>query len=191
MRKLFVVAAALSAALSVTPAWAHVTVQPNEAIAGGFQTFFIQVPNERDDESTTEIEVEFPPVFASISFGDVEGWGWYQRDTNIHGALLPQQITEFTNAGVSVGIATVNMADDPFNAFNGFWAACSTYGSFSYLKYGPMRLFSQLAQERHPVPEWVVTASPLILGSSWTRLLKRLALCAWLARLTTTNQSGL
>jgi transketolase len=33
------------------------------------------------------------------------------------------------------------------SSFNGFWAACSTYGSFSYLKYGPMRLFSQLAQD--------------------------------------------
>jgi len=78
---------------------------------------------------------------------DLPGWGWYNRDTNVRGALLPQEITEFTNAGVSVGIATVNMADDPFTAFNGFWAACSTYGSFSYLKYGPMRLFSQLAQD--------------------------------------------
>ena len=45
------------------------------------------------------------------------------------------------------GLATVNLADDPFERFNGFWGACSTYGSFSYLKYGPMRLFSQLAQD--------------------------------------------
>jgi transketolase len=80
-------------------------------------------------------------------FGDMPGWGWYQRDTNPRGALLPQQITEFTNSGVTVGIATVNLADDPMSSFNGFWAACSTYGSFSYLKYGPMRLFSQLAQD--------------------------------------------
>jgi transketolase len=80
-------------------------------------------------------------------FGDMPGWGWYQRDTNPRGALLPQQITEFTNSGVTVGIATVNLADDPMASFNGFWAACSTYGSFSYLKYGPMRLFSQLAQD--------------------------------------------
>jgi transketolase len=78
---------------------------------------------------------------------DLPGWGWYQRDENPRGALLPQQITEFTNAGVTVGIATVNLAEDPMAAFNGFWAACSTYGSFSYLKYGPMRLFSQLAQD--------------------------------------------
>ncbi len=78
---------------------------------------------------------------------DVEGWGWYLRETNREGALLPQQITEFTNSGVVVGIASVNMADDPKKEFNGFWGACSTYGSFSYLKYGPMRLFSQLAQD--------------------------------------------
>jgi transketolase len=80
-------------------------------------------------------------------FEGVEGWGWYQRDTNPTGTLLPQQITEFTNAGIACAIASVNLADDPFAEFNGFWGACSTYGSFSYLKYGEMRLFSQLAQD--------------------------------------------
>jgi transketolase len=75
------------------------------------------------------------------------GWGWYERDQNPRGTVLPQEITEFTNAGMSVGLATVNLADDPFAEFNGFWSACSTYGSFSYLKYGEMRLFSQLAQD--------------------------------------------
>ncbi|MSQ37877.1 MAG: transketolase [Chloroflexi bacterium] len=80
-------------------------------------------------------------------FEDMDGWGWYERDKNPRGTLLPQQITEFTNSGITVGIASVNLADDPFNDFNGFWGACSTYGSFSYLKYGEMRLFSQLAQD--------------------------------------------
>ena len=80
-------------------------------------------------------------------FEDVEGWGWYERDRNPRGALLPQQITEFTNAGVACGIASVNLAADPFAEFDGFYGACSTYGSFSYLKYGEMRLFSQLAQD--------------------------------------------
>lgn len=80
-------------------------------------------------------------------FEDMEGWGWYQRDSNPRGTLLPQQITEFTNAGIACGIASVNLADDPFTEYNGLWGACSTYGSFSYLKYGEMRLFSQLAQD--------------------------------------------
>ncbi len=80
-------------------------------------------------------------------FGREEGWGWYHREKNPEGTLLPQEITEFANAGISVGIATVNLSSRPEEAFNGFYAACSTYGSFSYLKYGPMRLFSQLAQD--------------------------------------------
>ena len=80
-------------------------------------------------------------------FGESKGYGWYERDSNPDGALLPQTITEFSNAGITVGIASVNFDGKPFDRFNGFLAACSTYGSFSYLKYGPMRLFSQLAQD--------------------------------------------
>jgi transketolase len=76
-----------------------------------------------------------------------EGFGWYERTRNPGGALLPQQITEFTNSGLSVGLATVNLSSDPENHFDGYWGATSTYGSFSYLKYGMMRLFSQLAQD--------------------------------------------
>jgi len=80
-------------------------------------------------------------------FGDVSGFGWYDRNDRPEGCLLPQQITEFTNAGLSVGAATVNMSSKPEEEFLGYWTACSTYGSFSYLKYGMMRLFSQLAQD--------------------------------------------
>jgi transketolase len=80
-------------------------------------------------------------------FGDLPGFGWYERSTNPLGVVLPTEITEFANAGMLAGLASVNLADDPFGDFVGFWGACSTYASFSYLKYGPMRLFSQLAQD--------------------------------------------
>ena len=80
-------------------------------------------------------------------WGNQPGWGWYERDRNPRGTVLPQEITEFANAGISVGVASVNLAADPFSQFDGFWSACSTYGAFSYLKYGEMRLFSQLAQD--------------------------------------------
>lgn len=80
-------------------------------------------------------------------FGETAGFGWYDREQNRAGCLLPQQITEFTNSGLVVGIATVNMSPEPEKEFLGYWGACSTYGSFSYLKYGLMRLFSQLAQD--------------------------------------------
>ncbi len=80
-------------------------------------------------------------------YGDFEGFGAYERNENPRGCLLPQGITEFANSGISAGIATVNLADKPFEEFNGFYSTCSTYGSFVYLKYGPMRLFSQLNQD--------------------------------------------
>ncbi len=80
-------------------------------------------------------------------YGDFPGYGWYERFGTADGVLLPQEITEFANAGMLIGMTTVNFARDPEHNFDGFWGACSTYGSFSYLKYGPMRLFSQLAQD--------------------------------------------
>jgi len=81
------------------------------------------------------------------AWGDFPGYGWYNRASNPSGVLLPQEITEFTNAGIMAGLVTVNFADDPWHDFNGFYGTCSTYGSFIYLKYGPMRLLSQLAQD--------------------------------------------
>lgn len=80
-------------------------------------------------------------------FAGEGGGGWYDRDANPAGSLLPTEITEFANAGMLAGMASVNLAADPFERFDGFWGAMSTYGSFSYLKYGPLRLFSQVAQD--------------------------------------------
>ena len=45
------------------------------------------------------------------------------------------------------GLSTVNFNSDTLDSFNGFIGSFSTYGSFSYLKYGPIRLFSQVAQD--------------------------------------------
>lgn len=83
----------------------------------------------------------------ALDYGDIPGWGRYERHNSPDGALLPQEITEFTNSGVSAGIATVNFSPTPYENFDGFYAAHSTYASFSYLKYGLMRLFSQVAQD--------------------------------------------
>jgi transketolase len=83
----------------------------------------------------------------AADYGDTQGWGRFDREHNPEGALLPQEITEFTNSGVAAGIATTNMSPTPYEDFDGFYAAHSTYGSFSYLKYGLMRLFSQVAQD--------------------------------------------
>jgi len=80
-------------------------------------------------------------------FEDVKGYGWFERTGSSDGVLLPQGITEFVNAGITVGLASVNFSEEPHSQFNGFWGATSTYGSFSYLLYGMLRLYSQIDQD--------------------------------------------
>ena len=67
--------AAVVALLALAPAAvAHVTIQPEEAPAGGFTRLDVRVPTERDDASTTKVEVQFPPGFLSVSTEPVPGW---------------------------------------------------------------------------------------------------------------------
>lgn len=80
-------------------------------------------------------------------YGEFEGYGWYERKGTAEGTLLPTEITEFTNAGILAAAATVNLSDTPEKEFVGISGSASTYGSFSYLKYGPLRLFSQICQD--------------------------------------------
>jgi uncharacterized protein YcnI len=70
-----IVAAAAIVSLVLAPAaTAHVTLQPEEAPAGGFTRLDVRVPTERDDASTTKVQVQFPPGFLSVSTEPVPGW---------------------------------------------------------------------------------------------------------------------
>ena len=80
-------------------------------------------------------------------YNGVEDKALFDKFSNKDSPLFPQGITEFTNAGMMAGAATVNFNENTYDEFNGFYGATSTYGSFSYLKYGPLRLFSQIAQD--------------------------------------------
>ena len=75
--------AAVGAAVATTvlalssPALAHVTVQPEgEAAKGGYAVIDFKVPNERDNASTTKLEVSFPAdhPLASVMPQPVDGW---------------------------------------------------------------------------------------------------------------------
>jgi len=68
-------AAGLTMALA-TPAFAHVTVNPSTATAGGYAKVTFRVPNETNNADTTTLEVNLPadnPV-ASVSVKPVPGW---------------------------------------------------------------------------------------------------------------------
>lgn len=77
MKKLVLVLVALAAVvLAAGPAFAHVTVSPSEAVQGGYSTFTFKVPNEKDDASTVQLEVDLPTdhPLASVSIQPVPGW---------------------------------------------------------------------------------------------------------------------
>lgn len=75
MRKTAFAAVLTAAALAVpAAAQAHVTVQPKTATAGAFTRLDVRVPNERDDASTTKVELQMPPGFANASYEPVAGW---------------------------------------------------------------------------------------------------------------------
>ncbi|GAA4192645.1 YcnI family protein [Streptosporangium oxazolinicum] len=72
------------------PALAHVTINPGTAQQGGFTKVAFRVPNERDDASTTKLEVTFPTdhPLAFVSVKPVPGW-----DVKVVEGKLPKPIT--------------------------------------------------------------------------------------------------
>jgi uncharacterized protein len=71
-------AAALTVLGLSAPAFAHVTVASEGAAAkGGYAVIDFKVPNERDNASTTKLEVDFPVAdhpLASVAPQPVPGW---------------------------------------------------------------------------------------------------------------------
>jgi uncharacterized protein YcnI len=72
-RKLAVATAVATLAVPAV-AQAHVTLQPKQATAGAFTVESVRVPNERDDASTTKVDVQFPAGFGSVSYAPKAGW---------------------------------------------------------------------------------------------------------------------
>ncbi|MCC5479693.1 YcnI family copper-binding membrane protein [Streptomyces barringtoniae] len=91
-------------ALSV-PAFAHVSVQPEGAAAkGGYAVVDFKVPNERDNASTTKVEVDFPAdhPLASVMTQPVAGWNVQVTKTKLakpltmHGEKIDEAVTRVT-----------------------------------------------------------------------------------------------
>jgi uncharacterized protein YcnI len=77
--------AAFALVLAAPMAAAHVTVDPGEAAKGGFATLKFRVPNERDDASTTQLEVNLPtdtPI-RSVRVQPKPGWSYELEETTL------------------------------------------------------------------------------------------------------------
>ncbi len=74
MKRIALITVAAAALVGPATALGHVTVQPEEAPAGGFVRMDVRVPNEDDKVGTTKVEVEMPPGFIFASYEPVPGW---------------------------------------------------------------------------------------------------------------------
>ncbi|GAA3809393.1 YcnI family copper-binding membrane protein [Streptomyces chiangmaiensis] len=107
-------AAAASAVLVLSsPAFAHVTVQPEgEAAKGGYAVVDFKVPNERDDASTTKLEVHLPAdhPLASVMPQPVDGWtvqvtkSKLAKPLTLHGEQIDEAVTKVTWTAAGKGI---------------------------------------------------------------------------------------
>ncbi|HVL94646.1 MAG TPA: YcnI family protein [Solirubrobacteraceae bacterium] len=101
-----ILAAAAATVLALpAAAQAHVTIQPRELPAGGFTVINVRVPNERDDASTTKVDVQLPDGFVFASYQPVPGWKVRltrekaDRPIEIEGERYEEQVARVTISG--------------------------------------------------------------------------------------------
>ncbi|MFJ5308092.1 YcnI family protein [Streptomyces sp. NPDC088350] len=96
-----------------SPAFAHVSVQPEgAAVKGGYAVVDFKVPNERDDASTTQLEVTFPTdhPLASVLPEPISGWtvkvtrSKLAKPAEMHGETITEAVTKVTWTATGKGV---------------------------------------------------------------------------------------
>ncbi|MFJ8182535.1 YcnI family protein [Streptomyces sp. NPDC096105] len=96
-----------------SPGFAHVSVQPEgEAAQGGYAVVGFKVPNERDNASTTKLEITFPSdhPLASVMPQPVEGWdikvtkSRLAEPLEVHGKKIDEAVSKVTWTAKGDGI---------------------------------------------------------------------------------------
>ncbi|MEV1079764.1 YcnI family protein [Streptomyces sp. NPDC050211] len=134
-----------------SPAFAHVTVQPEGTAAkGGYAVVDFKVPNEQDDASTTKLEVSFPTdhPLASVMPEPVNGWdikitkSKLDKPVESHGEKLSEAVTKITWTATGKGIEPgyfekfpVSMGALPEDADDLTFKALQTYSNGDVVRW--------------------------------------------------------
>ena len=106
-------AAAIAVLALATPSVAHVSVAPEGTAAkGGYAVVDFKVPNERDDASTTKVEVSFPAdhPLASVLAQPLAGWkaeitrSRLAKPLEVHGKKIDEAVSKVTWTADGKGI---------------------------------------------------------------------------------------
>ncbi|WP_405616185.1 YcnI family protein [Streptomyces sp. NBC_00076] len=105
--------AATAVVVLSSPAFAHVSVQPEGVAAkGGYAVIDFKVPNERDNASTTKLEVTFPSdhPLASVMPEPMPGWdikvtkSKLDKPVDVHGKQITEAVSKVTWTATGAGV---------------------------------------------------------------------------------------
>jgi uncharacterized protein YcnI len=167
------IATVVVAALGLLPATAgaHVTLNPSTASAKGFTELLIRVPNERDNASTTKVDVKFPPGFVFASYQPKPGWTVKVQKRKLAKPVktddgeVTEEVSRMTFVGTGTGLGAI-----PPGAFQDFpisvqvpdeagqtlwFPALQTYSNGEVVRW-----ITQDESADEPAPHIDVTAAP-------------------------------
>lgn len=167
------VAATAVLALSA-PAFAHVSVQPEGAAAkGGYAVVDFKVPNERDNASTTQVEVNLPldHPLASVMPQPLEGWtvkvtkSKLDKPVTAHGEKIGEAVTKVTWTADGKGIEPgffqkfpLSIGALPEDTDSLVFKAVQTYSDKEVVRWiEPQKEGAE--EPEHPAPTLVLTAA--------------------------------
>ncbi|MEU8466611.1 YcnI family protein [Streptomyces sp. NPDC029006] len=156
------------------PAFAHVGVQPEGIAAkGGYAVVDFKVPNERDDASTTKLEVNLPadhPI-ASVMPQPIPGWkidvtrSKLAKPLTMHGEKIDEAVTKVTWTADGKGIAPgyfqkfpVSLGALPENTDQLVFKAVQTYSNKEVVRWIEVPQKGQDEPE-NPAPVLELTAA--------------------------------
>ena len=128
--------AAFGLTISAGIASAHVTVNPNTAVAGTYTKVTFRVPNESAKADTVKLTVDFPMAhpFASVSVKKEPGW-----TAKVTTAKLATPISDDDNASITQAVSSITWTADA-----GGKIALGEFAEFD-LSVGPVPKVASLA----------------------------------------------
>jgi uncharacterized protein YcnI len=158
-RRLGVLLAATAVALVLSStAFAHANVSPPVALAGESQVFTLAVPTEKEDATTTKVEMTPPEGFSIDSFAPTPGW---KRDVKSTGSGEETEITSVTWSGGSVPTE-----EDAFFQFLGQAKDAKSYSFAVRQTYSDGSVVEWTGPESSDTPAPVVSARDSFGGGS-------------------------
>jgi uncharacterized protein YcnI len=137
MKKVLTLLVSMIGALSLFAgvASAHVTVQPKETSQGKYEMFTVKVPSEKEEVTTTKIEVKIPEEVNITRFEPKPGWT-YEIQKNDSG-----KITSVTWTTENDGLSATEFGQFNMNGKVGeevteiVWNAIQTYSDGSIVEW--------------------------------------------------------